>query len=156
MKPHPRIRKTIKWGGAVKTVLLVVVWIGSGWCGEVNLDTSALRLSIYHGRLFIRSPNLIGFPRDWPPNVFIRGEAPGTFHMDWSMSNQGGEIAIPLWVPASLILAASVMSWRLDTIAHRRARVGLCPKCQYDRTGLAPGALCPECGAPSPSAPRVS
>ena len=31
MKPHPRIRKTIKWGGAAVTVLLVVVWIGSGW-----------------------------------------------------------------------------------------------------------------------------
>ena len=31
MKPHPRIRKTIKWGGAAATVLLVVVWIGSGW-----------------------------------------------------------------------------------------------------------------------------
>ena len=33
MKPHPKIRKTIKWGGAVVTVLLVVVWIGSGWWG---------------------------------------------------------------------------------------------------------------------------
>src|SRR4051812_37657088 len=31
MKPHPRIRKTIKWGGAVLTVLLVALWIGSGW-----------------------------------------------------------------------------------------------------------------------------
>src|SRR5258708_976615 len=32
MKPHPRIRKTVKWGGAAVTVLLVVLWIGSGWC----------------------------------------------------------------------------------------------------------------------------
>ena len=31
MKPHPKLRKTIKWGGAVVTVLLVVVWVGSGW-----------------------------------------------------------------------------------------------------------------------------
>jgi hypothetical protein len=29
MKPHPRIRKTIKWGGAAVTLLLVVVWIAS-------------------------------------------------------------------------------------------------------------------------------
>jgi hypothetical protein len=29
VKPHPRIRKTIKWGGAAVTVLLAVVWIGS-------------------------------------------------------------------------------------------------------------------------------
>ena len=26
-----RVRKTVKWGGLVLTVLLVVVWIGSGW-----------------------------------------------------------------------------------------------------------------------------
>ena len=31
VKPHPKIRKTVKWGGAVVTVVLVVVWIGSGW-----------------------------------------------------------------------------------------------------------------------------
>jgi hypothetical protein len=31
MKPHPRIRKTIKWGGAAVTVLLVVLWIAGGW-----------------------------------------------------------------------------------------------------------------------------
>ncbi len=31
MKPHPRIRKTIKWGGAVVTVVLVVVWVLSQW-----------------------------------------------------------------------------------------------------------------------------
>ena len=34
MKRRPRppiIRKTIKWGGAAVTVLLVVVWIGSAW-----------------------------------------------------------------------------------------------------------------------------
>ena len=29
MKPHPKLRKTITWGGAAVTVLLVVVWIGS-------------------------------------------------------------------------------------------------------------------------------
>jgi hypothetical protein len=31
MRPHPRIRKTIKWGGATVTLLLVVLWIGSNW-----------------------------------------------------------------------------------------------------------------------------
>jgi hypothetical protein len=39
---------------------------------------------------------------------------------------------------------------------RRCARTGrlLCPKCRYDRTGLAAGAVCPECGAvPHPSAP---
>lgn len=29
--------------------------------------------------------------------------------------------------------------------SHRRAR-GMCPSCAYDRQGLAPDAVCPECG----------
>lgn len=27
-----------------------------------------------------------------------------------------------------------------------------CPGCRYDRAGLPPGAVCPECGAPAPRA----
>jgi len=33
MKPHPRVRRTIKWGGAVITALLIALWIASRWCG---------------------------------------------------------------------------------------------------------------------------
>ena len=50
---------------------------------------------------------------------------------------------MPLWVPA-LLLAIAV--WRLDTLARLRAKLNLCPKCNYDRAGLAVGAACPECG----------
>jgi hypothetical protein len=31
MRPHPRVRKTIKWSGAAVTLLLAVAWIGSAW-----------------------------------------------------------------------------------------------------------------------------
>jgi hypothetical protein len=31
----------------------------------------------------------------------------------------------------------------------RRREFGRCPACKYDRTGLANGAVCPECGAPA-------
>ncbi len=67
-------------------------------------------------------------------------------------------IYLPLWAPAVGCLAGTVIAWRLDTLARRRARVGFCPKCGYDRTGLvgvggAAGAVCPECGAAGP--PKV-
>ena len=29
MRAHPRIRKRVKWGGAVASVALLVLWIGS-------------------------------------------------------------------------------------------------------------------------------
>ena len=31
VKPHPRIRKMVKWGGAVASVLLMGAWVGSVW-----------------------------------------------------------------------------------------------------------------------------
>jgi hypothetical protein len=50
-------------------------------------------------------------------------------------------------VPLAL---ATVLAWRLDWLdarAARRARLNLCPKCNYDRAGIAKDAVCPECGA---------
>jgi len=36
-----------------------------------------------------------------------------------------------------------------------RRRSGRCPRCGYDRAGLAVGAVCPECGAPALTSSRV-
>ena len=36
-------------------------------------------------------------------------------------------------------------TWGYDVYARQRSK-GLCPKCCYDRTGLAPTSICPECG----------
>ncbi len=47
---------------------------------------------------------------------------------------------------AVLIATITAAAWRFDTLARRRASLNLCPKCNYDRTGLAVGAVCPECG----------
>jgi hypothetical protein len=53
---------------------------------------------------------------------------------------------VPLWCLALPVGAITVHAWRVDVRA-RRAAFNLCPKCDYDRTGLAAGAVCPECGA---------
>ena len=46
--------------------------------------------------------------------------------------------------------AAVVLGW---TVHRARLRqTGKCVKCGYDRTGLAPSAICPECGTPPPGA----
>lgn len=53
-------------------------------------------------------------------------------------------VRLPLWLPAAVVTAATAWFWWRD---RRFARPGLCPTCGYDRTGLAPDAVCPECGS---------
>ena len=66
----------------------------------------------------------------------------------WYRSPIAWQVGIPLWTFAVVALAITALAWRLDTLARRRARVGYCPQCSYDRTGLAVAAVCPECGRP--------
>jgi hypothetical protein len=96
MTPHPRIRKTIKWGGAAVTVLLVVVWI-----------------------------SLSSIPARPVP------KEPGD----------------PFLVLVGAFTLATVAAWRYDAEACKREQAHLCPKCNYDRTGIANDAVCPECGS---------
>ncbi len=149
MKPHPqhpRIRKTIKWGGAVVTVLLVVVWIGSEWGGIGYLSQSGSGFEIAAGSIYFSfrawlepystggwqlSAHSGGFDR-WP---------------SWRGDSQLWWLRLPLWIPFVAMLLATGAALRLDTLARRRAKLHVCPKCNYDRTGLAAGAVCPECGA---------
>jgi hypothetical protein len=61
------------------------------------------------------------------------------------------QILFSIWflaLPPLLVFAALS---RPDTLARRRARVGLCPKCGYNLAGLASDALCPECGERIPN-----
>jgi hypothetical protein len=147
MKPHPRMRKTIKWGGAVVTVLLVVVWIASCFLTcDVVLGDMVACVGVSSGQIAIDySPyeNDFGEPRfgchafehRWViPPLFDRAEG-GAQWILW----------VPLWVLTGLALAATAFAWRLDSLA-RRVRLNLCPTCAYDRAGIATDTKCPECG----------
>jgi hypothetical protein len=154
VKPHPRIRKTIKWGGAVVALLLVAIWVWSGWryaywngrhimvgvsCGRVVADvhdslTPPEHRGLHSGDV---APNPAVGSRFW--NKPAAWRAPGLV---------GG--VIPMWciVPATVLV--STIAWRLDAIARARAAVPRCPRCGYDRTGLPLLAECPECGSGNP------
>ena len=155
MKPHPRppiIRKTIKWGGAVVTVLLVVVWIGSiwwdvSWASKRNgfVDVGAGGIGILYHQGTKTDSTISG----WRLHE-VADDASMRWWLDAVALNSWAtwcSITIPLWCPIVITLCASGFAWRLDTLARRRAKLNLCPKCNYDRTGLAAGAVCPECGA---------
>ena len=155
MKPHPRIRKTIKWGGAALTVLLVVVWVGSGWnsTGWISPTGHAIYAEEgvvgvgyspwFYGKLmnagWYRIPHRFRLVWWWTPVPTTSG--------DWF-------IGLATWPLVAVSLATTALAFRLDSLARRRAYMNLCKNCHYNRTGLASDAVCPECGTPASSPQR--
>jgi len=154
VKPHPTIRKTAKWGGPIVSLALLAVIAWSHWWwlqynsirgahfwltgGSVTIDNS----------LFL--PAEPTAPRHWQ---HARGQNPMQWFPGWHI-NPGGRawaVYLPLWPAAAAAMLASAAAWRLDTLARRGARAGNCPNCNYNRTGLISGAVCPECGAAAPT-----
>ncbi|MCX5690324.1 MAG: hypothetical protein NTV94_11175 [Planctomycetota bacterium] len=56
-------------------------------------------------------------------------------------------LIVPLWFPILLVAGLSALAWRMDFAYRRRARIGCCTRCNYNRAGLPSAATCPECGA---------
>ena len=146
MKPHPRIRKTIKWGGAAVTVLLVVVWLSSAWWQFGWVHHKGSWMLAQDGRLDVLYRFLGNAP--WQSGfIFDRTPFWMQFGVDWFGADDAWHLVIPLWAPTVACLACTGWAWRRDLAANRIARLNLCPKCNYDRAGIAGDAKCPECGA---------
>jgi len=141
-----RVRKTVKWGGAVLTVLLVVVWIGSAWWVVVWTDAGG-SYGLQGGQAVFSEPQILLEPG----LTFFRVRAIGPRPFAWWFDRSQGFSGrywhfIPLWPLPLLSLLATAAASRADAKYLRRVRVGLCAKCGYDRAGLVAGAVCPECG----------
>ena len=147
------MRKTVKWGGAALTVLLLVVWIGSCWLSVRYVHPGSswdarwwTAMQVRSGRAqHLQTPP--SFLQTDPGMSTIKTE-PHTLEMRFEHSS-GPRLRywyVPLWPAALLSLLATAAAWRADATYLRRVRVGLCPACGYDRVGLAVGAVCPECG----------
>ncbi len=155
MNPHPRIRQTVKWAGAAVSIALLVLWIESGWRSLDWFSPRGNFVSCAAGRIHI----LYHEPGNTNPRIvgWNMGTVDGSFEWWFSGSPFSTRVpgitwilfSIPIWPAACITIAITAAAWRLDTLARRRARLNLCPKCNYDRTGLAVGAMCPECGKAS-------
>ena len=161
----------MKWGGAAVTMLLVVVWIATLWSWPFVGIPGTWRLRAERGALVLERP--FAGVNMWPLEIdhsctFLKpccvGYTTTMFGGGWHRARDsvwlphfraeriGGrwwidDFFLPLWIPIFAFGGAGLLAWRLDTLARRRARVGFCPKCNYDRTGLMAGAKCPECGS---------
>ncbi len=138
----------VKWGGAVVTALLVVVWVGSGWWNLYgHIGPSA----------FAIGNGVLAVPSSLSPYMLLGWGIERSEWIEWRWWFGEFVYAVEDWyeIPLWLVVAGSTVftgaAWRLDTLARRRARLNLCPtgECNYDRTGLVAEAVCPECGAAS-------
>src|SRR5437762_2158764 len=108
MKPYPRIRKTVKWGGAAVTVLLLVVWIGSAWWMAALVTSSGFVLDLSQGEwTFGRvvppggvDPLLGGFNLE-PTGIPLESLwASFRWWVSWTSTGQGDwSSSIPGWIP---------------------------------------------------------
>lgn len=168
MRLSHHIRKTVKWGGAVLTLTLFAVWVGT--------TTYRFHLTLWRGFFLTASSGGMTINRHWwvPPAMEGRFRPPlslGYMRMGFSPPTCwwfSGElrtsqyavntirIDVPLWTLVAPSLAATMWAWRLDALARRRPRTESCSACGYSREGLATRSVCPECGmaanAPRPAA----
>jgi len=147
----------MKWSGAVLTVLLLVVWVGSAWWGCTLFVPTSLMASVIGGRLYIEHREPASFL--WS-KVQWDGPYRTSFQFGWwfarqTLSNPGGSVttttSIPLWSPVVVLGAPTVMLWYRD----RRRQPGLCIACGYDLRG-ADHNVCPECGSPCNEPRRIT
>jgi hypothetical protein len=147
MKPRPRIRKFFKWGGLVVSVLLLTVWVGSAFVTCSWMSGSGHEIALDKGRIFYQWYQRTKQPQLPVSKWWTRPQPQISFALDYAQSNVRWFVAIPVWPFVALSLATTAAAWRMDIIARRKSRLGGCPACGYDRTGLAPAAPCPECNA---------
>ena len=78
---------------------------------------------------------------------FLRHAPENKWQFERHSTAIGQSIAIPNWAPLLLTALPTAYLWRRDWNAWRRADAGKCSKCNYDLSGLAANAACPECNA---------
>ena len=150
-----RMRSTIKWGGAVVTVLLLIVWVGSGWFKVGFSVLPVVAAGIHRGEIRVVHEQ----PCSWWSARFHEfgvglndsGERFGWWFeykripFPTSPPSYSHRVAVPIWFLILLAAAPRFLIWRSD----RKRDPNACRKCGYSRTGLPADRACPECGAAS-------
>lgn len=154
MKPHPKLRRFALWGGAVATVLLAAMWVvSSRWLCIVQLPSWCADVAEGGVRLWNRYDRLLPEDYGWRVVDYSSVTKEASVAFAWGLRpprltlGPVWHVSLPFWLPVTIALAVTLTAWRFTILARRRERLGLCPKCNYNRTGLAPAAVCPECGA---------
>jgi hypothetical protein len=154
MRRRARLREVARWAGACACVVMLGVMVLTCWRVWLCGVTPRLMVSFEHGRMEVRTAEHDSQGQYWNPLIrghIIGGIAPsGLKWLRWEFESYydqyGRVVCIPLWAPALVLAIPTAILWRRDHMLTKRARAGRCPKCGYDRAGLAATIPCPECG----------
>jgi hypothetical protein len=153
------LRRPLTWIGIIAPLAILIVWALSGWFAVSFYGSAGRQWGIRHGcfKDVTYHHSASGMPRriGWTSEREIsrRNREPFEYTLEWWIGLEKNPIfdvvSIPLWMPAGLLLALHLSSVLVRQYRMRFRKGNLCPRCNYDRTGLAAGAVCPECGRAS-------
>lgn len=138
----------MKWGGLALTALLCVAWLLSRWWDVCYAHASGWAVQVGGNTIGAMTAENTGAPY-WPAQGWYVRDVNWPVRW-WVYFNRAGRewvLAIPLWMPTLLTATVTAVAWRLDALARRKVRAGMCTQCGYSLAGLKAGAVCPECGA---------
>jgi hypothetical protein len=135
------------WITATIFVLLLILWLASGWYWIFLSDTRFARTYAFNGRIDLSWQQNYVQATALAYGELSNGQFPGWQRGGgWNVSFANGlpTLSGPIvdLLVATLVIAAAGLFWPL-----RRRRHGHCKACDYNLTGNESGR-CPECGSP--------
>lgn len=150
MMPRFKDPKVLKRAGVAATSAALALWLGSFLIWAHVVVWGPLTLDIATGQVVVGWYPQLGERRSRVRWSIPPGDTPVRWWFSRSHEAAFWWFGIPAWTPCVLLGAGTWWLWRRDA-AVTRLHASACPVCHYDRKGLQPGRVCPECGSKLPS-----
>jgi hypothetical protein len=157
VRRHPRIGGWCKWVGLLLCLMLVGVYVASGFLWNswgwrtwgwrpYNADLWFNAEKTGDSRILILENGCLYLYRGDADEDQISWTAHSTAERGVDLWPEEGNTAAPLWMPLLMVAVPTTILWWRD---RRRTPPGHCRRCGYNLTGNTSGT-CPECGTPLP------
>lgn len=146
--------RKLRWTLTGSVAFLVAASTASEWM-SVSRSGRSWSFGWGDGRLLFTTGSYFGPPLGWSVSAHgeDRYESEGIFLIESGTPDAlwGDDywVAVSTWGLAFLLAIPGAMLWHIHLRKYPSSSV--CSKCHYDRTGLAAGAACPECGVVAPT-----